>query len=129
MPISLKGEVLAFNVRETLQLTREGYRYARNWKAAHLLEVGSHDNGLGLPKGDYNIERVFENGRVQLRDMRGRQNRVQPSKIDPNGQLTRLKLSKEKRIKVPEREGTHVPDSNQSAGHGMNHAENTTTTG
>src|SRR3546814_11913446 len=79
MPISLKGEVLAFNVRETLQLTREGYRYARNWKAAHLLEVGSHDNGLGLPKGDYHIERVFENGRVQLRDMRGRKHRVERS--------------------------------------------------
>src|SRR3546814_9494705 len=94
MPISLKGEVLAFNVRETLQLTREGYRYARNWKAAHLLEVGSHDNGLGLPKGDYHIERVFENGRVQLRDMRGRKHRVEPSKIDPNGKLNRLKLSR-----------------------------------
>src|SRR3546814_15479898 len=74
---------------ETLQLTREEYRYARNWKAAHLLEVGSHDNGLGLPKGDYHIERVFENGRVQLRDMRGRKHRVEPSKIDPNGKLNR----------------------------------------
>src|SRR3546814_5475220 len=77
---TLKGEGRAFNVRETLQLTREEYRYARNWKAAHLLEVGSHDNGLGLPKGDYHIERVFENGRVQLRDMRGRKHRVEPDR-------------------------------------------------
>src|SRR3546814_20878720 len=49
---TLKGEGRAFNVRETLQLTREEYRYARNWKAAHLLDVGSHDNGLGLPQGE-----------------------------------------------------------------------------
>src|SRR3546814_14103978 len=63
---TLKGEGRAFNVRETLQLTREEYRYARNWKAAHLLAVGSHDNGHGMPKGDYHIESVFETDRKRV---------------------------------------------------------------
>src|SRR3546814_11211512 len=49
---TLKGEGRAFNVRETLQLTSEEYRYARNWRAAHFIEVGRPDNGLGLPKGN-----------------------------------------------------------------------------
>lgn len=116
---TLKGEGRAFNVRETLQLTREEHRYARNWKAAQFLEVGSRDNGLGLPKGDYNIERVFDNGRVELRDMRGRKHRVEPAKIVPNGKLNRLKLSNEKRIEVHEGERIRWTENDQRAGRGM----------
>lgn len=116
---TLKGEGRPFNVRETLQLTREEYRYARNWKAAQFLEVGSRDNGLGLPKGDYHIDRVFENGRVELRDMRGRKHRVEPATIDPNGKLNRLKLSNEKRIEVHEGERIRWTDSDKRDGRGM----------
>ena len=116
---TLKGDGRAFNVRETLQLTREEYRYARNWREAQFLEVGGRDNGLGLAKGDYRVERVFENGRVELRDMRGRKHRVEPMKIDPNGKLNRLKLSNEKRIEVHEGERIRWTDSDKRDGRGM----------
>ena len=74
---------------------------------------------MGLPKGDYRIERVFENGRVELRDMRGRKHRVEPMKIDPNGKLNRLKLSNEKLIDVHEGERIRWTDSDKRDGRGM----------
>src|SRR3546814_7188513 len=73
---TLQGEGRAFNVRETVPLTREEYRYARNWRQAEFLEVGGRDNGLGLAKGDYRIARIFDNGKVDLVDMRGKKHRV-----------------------------------------------------
>ncbi len=116
---TLKGDGRAFNVRETVQLTREEYRYARNWRQAQFLEVGSRDNGLGLPKGDYRIARVFDNGKIDLVDMRGKKHRVEPIKIDPTGKLNRLKLSNEKRIEVHEGERIRWTDSDKRDGRGM----------
>jgi len=116
---TLQGEGRAFNVRETVQLTREEYRYARNWRQAQFLEVGSRDNGLGLAKGDYRIARIFDNGKVDLVDMRGKKRRVEPIKIDPTGKLNRLKLSNEKRIEVHEGERIRWTDSDKRDGRGM----------
>ena len=116
---TLQGEGRAFNVRETVQLTREEYRYARNWRQAQFLEVGSRDNGLGLAKGDYRIARIFDNGKVDLVDMRGKKHRVEPIKIDPTGKLNRLKLSNEKRIEVHEGERIRWTDSDKRDGRGM----------
>ena len=116
---TLQGEGRAFNVRETVQLTREEYRYARNWRQAEFLEVGSRDNGLGLAKGDYRIARIFDNGKVDLVDMRGKKHRVEPIKIDPTGKLNRLKLSNEKRIEVHEGERIRWTDSDKRDGRGM----------
>src|SRR3546814_10391444 len=116
---TLSGDGRAFNVRETLQLTREEYRYARNWRDAQFLEIGSRENGLGLAKGDYHVVRVFDNGRVELRDMRGQKHRVEPFKIDPAGKLNRLKLSTEKRIEVHEGERIRWTDSDKRDGRGM----------
>lgn len=116
---TLQGEGRAFNVRETVQLTREEYRYARNWRQAEFLEVGSRDNGLGLAKGDYRIARIFDNGKVDLVDMRGKKHRVEPIKIDPTDKLNRLKLSNEKRIEVHEGERIRWTDSDKRDGRGM----------
>lgn len=116
---TLQGEGRAFNVRETVQLTREEYRYARNWRQAQFLEVGSRDNGLGLAKGDYRIARIFDNGKIDLVDMRGKKHRVEPIKIDPTGKLNRLKLSNEKRIEVHEGERIRWTDSDKRDGRGM----------
>lgn len=116
---TLQGEGRAFSVRETVQLTREEYRYARNWRQAQFLEVGSRDNGLGLAKGDYRIARIFDNGKVDLVDMRGKKHRVEPIKIDPTGKLNRLKLSNEKRIEVHEGERIRWTDSDKRDGRGM----------
>lgn len=123
---TLQGEGRAFNVRETIQLTREEYRYARNWKHAQFLEVGSRDNGLGLAKGDYRIDRVFDNGKIDLRDMRGKKHRVEPMKIDPTGKLNRLKLSNEKRIEVHEGERIRWTDTDKRDGRGMDNAAKAT---
>src|SRR3546814_11695933 len=97
---TLQGEGRAFNVRETVPLTREEYRYARNWRQAEFLEVGGRDNGLGLAKGDYRIARIIDNGKVDLVDMRGKTHSVEPIKLDPPGQLNRLQPTNETRNEV-----------------------------
>lgn len=116
---TLQGAGRAFNVREAIQITNEEYRYARNWRQAQFLEVGSRNNGLGLPRGDYRIERVFQNGRVELTDMRGRRHRVDPLRIDPTADEHRLKLSNEKRIEVHDGERIRWTDSDKRDGRGM----------
>src|SRR3546814_4620420 len=93
---------MAIKVLERDPITRKEYRYASNWRQAKFLEVGGRDNGLGLAKGDYRIARIFDNGKVDLVDMRGKKHRVEPNKIDPTGKLNRLKLSNEQRIEVHE---------------------------
>src|SRR3546814_8923657 len=95
---------MAIKVLERDPITRKEYRYASNWRQAEFLEVGGRDYGLGLAKGDYRIARIFDNGKVDLVDMRGKKHRVEPIKIDPTGKLNRLKLSNEKRIEVHEGE-------------------------
>src|SRR3546814_6986408 len=82
-----------------------------SYTEAYFLEVGGRENGLGLAKGDYRIDRVFDNGKVDLRDMRGKKHRVEPIKIEPTGKLNRLKLSNEKRIEVHEGERIRWTDS------------------
>src|SRR3546814_9646765 len=65
------------------------------------------------------IDRGFEKGKVDLRDMRGKKHRVEPIKIEPTGKLNRLKLSNEKRIEVHEGERIRWTDSDKRDGRGM----------
>src|SRR3546814_14607247 len=83
---TLQGEGRAFNVRETVPLTREEYRYARKWRQAEFLEVGGRDNGLGLAKGDYRIARILVHVKDDLVDIREQKQRVENHKIDHTGQ-------------------------------------------
>src|SRR3546814_15361713 len=102
---------MAITFRETYQLNRKEDGYSRNWREAQFLGVGGRDKGLGRTKGDYRIDRVFDNCKVDLRNMRGKKHRVEPIKIEPTGKLNRLKLSNEKRIEVNEGERIRWTDS------------------
>ena len=116
---TLKGEGRNFNVREGLNLTHEELRYAKNWKAAQFLEVGSKDNPLGLAQGDYHIKEVRSDGRIILNDMRGKAHKIDPRKIDPTNRNDRLHLANEKTIKVHENERIRWTDSDKRNGRGM----------
>lgn len=116
---ALLGEGREFHIRESLNLTREELRYARNWAAARYLEVGSRTNPLGLAPGDYRIERVQANDRVVLRDMQGRSHRVDPRRINVAGRDDRLRLANEKAIQVHRHERIRWTDSDKRPGRGM----------
>ena len=116
---TLKGEGRNFNVREGLNLTHEELRYAKNWKAAQFLEVGSKDNPLGLAQGDYHIKEVRSDGRIILNDMRGKAHKIDPRKIDPTNRNDRLHLANEKTIKIHENERIRWTDSDKRNGRGM----------
>ncbi|MCO4091554.1 MAG: conjugative relaxase [Sphingorhabdus sp.] len=116
---SIFGEGRNFNVRESVQLAHEELRYAQNWREAEFLEVGSKYNSLGLQPGDYRIERVYDNGRIGLSDIKGRKLRIDPLRIDPNKSSEALKLANEKAIKVHEGETIRWTASDKKAGRDM----------
>jgi hypothetical protein len=120
---SLIGEGRNFNVRENVQLTHEELRYAQNWREAEFLEVGSKYNSLGLKPGDYRIERVYDNGRIGLSDMKGQKLRIDPLRIDPNKSSEALKLANEKAIKVHEGERIRWTASDKKEGREMIHSK------
>lgn len=116
---SILGEGRNFNVRETVQLAHEELRYAQNWRDAEFLEVGSKYNSLGLQPGDYRIERVYENGRIGLSNIRGQKLRIDPLRIDPNKRSEALSLANEKAIKVHEGERIRWTASDKKDGRDM----------
>lgn len=120
---SLIGEGRNFNVRENVQLTHEELRYAQNWREAEFLEVGSKYNSLGLKPGDYRIERVYDNGRIGLSDIKGQKLRIDPLRIDPNKSSEALKLANEKAIKVHEGERIRWTASDKKEGREMIHSK------
>jgi hypothetical protein len=97
---TLTGEGRVLTVRERVNVAHEELRYAHFWKDARILEVGDSRNGLGLDRGDYRIERIYVNGRIGLRDDRGRRHRIDPAKIDPTNRRDGLQLSNDKTIRV-----------------------------
>ncbi|MBV1692718.1 conjugative relaxase [Novosphingobium sp. G106] len=101
---TLTGEGRVLTVRERVNVAHEELRYAHFWKDARILEVGDSRNSLGLDRGDYRIERIYANGRIGLRDERGRRNRIDPAKIDPMNRRDGLQLSNDKTIRVHEGE-------------------------
>lgn len=116
---TLKGDGRVLQVREQVNLTHEEMRYARFWRAAHFLEVARGENSLGLPRGDYRIERVFDNGRVGLIDAQGERHRIEPRKIDPRTLRDGLRLAVEKEIAVHEGERIRWTDSDKREGRGL----------
>ncbi len=116
---TLQGEGRNFNVRDRPNHTHEELRYAKTWKDAQFLEVGSKNNPLGLAPGDYHIKEVRTDGRVILSDMRGKTHKIDPRKIDPTNRNDRLQLANEKTIKVHENEQIRWTDSDKRNGRGM----------
>ncbi|MBV1692467.1 hypothetical protein KRR38_33745 [Novosphingobium sp. G106] len=101
---TLTGEGRVLTVRERVNVAHEALRYAHFWKDARILEVAHPRNSLGLDRGDYRIERIYANGRIGLRDERGRRNRIDPAKFDPMNRRDGLQLKNDKTIRVHEGE-------------------------
>lgn len=110
---TLTGEGRNFNVRETVSLTHEELRYSQNWRQAEFLEIGSTKNSLNLAKGDYRIEKIYENGRVQISDMKGNKAKIDPSKIAIGRKNEAISLANETSVKIHEGEKIRWTDNDK----------------
>lgn len=113
---TLGGEGRGFVVRERVNLTHEDLRYARNWTAASVVEIGSAQNRLGLAPGDYRIRDVRSDGTVVVAGARGKTFRVDPRKINPTDRNDRIALSSEKSIRVHDNEHIRWTHSDKTRG-------------
>lgn len=98
---TIKGEGLTLTVRETINLTREDLRYAKNYERGQILEVTGKVPELGLHRGTFNVSDVLKNGKVEL-EHNGRKFKIDPQKIDPKIERDRLELSQPKTLKLHE---------------------------
>ncbi|GAY24722.1 MULTISPECIES: MobF family relaxase [Sphingobium] len=99
---TLKGEGIHLTIFERVNMTREELRYAANYRAGQVLEVGRGGaNDVGLKAGRYDVLKVHANGRVDLTDGR-RKIRFDPARLSPTEQRDRLQLSEKKGLHLRE---------------------------
>ena len=103
---TLRGEGIKVEVYERVNLTREELRYAKNYRAGQVLEVGRGDaREVGLKGGRYDVVKVHANGKVDLRS--GRQRVLfDPQKLAPLSVRDQLQLSEKKAVQI--REGDRI---------------------
>lgn len=97
---TLQGEGLALTRLESLHLTREELRFARNYHPGQVLEVHGKDKPAGLEQGAYDVVRVNSKGVVTLRDADGQQHRLRPGALDPTNNRDTLALSARETIHI-----------------------------
>ncbi|WP_313803278.1 MobF family relaxase [Sphingobium sp.] len=99
---TLKGAGIQLTIFERVNTTREELRYAANYRAGQVLEVGRGGaRDVGLKAGRYDVLKVHANGRVDLADGR-RKIRFDPARLSPTEQRDRLQLSEKKGVHLRE---------------------------
>lgn len=97
---TLKGDGRELKVLEPVNFTREELRYSESYKPGLMLDVRVRNNDLGLRPGQYKVERVFRNGKVELKDARGGRHRLDPQKIRIDQKREQMGLAAEKTIRL-----------------------------
>lgn len=103
-----RGEIglasLALSVLERVNLTNEELRYAQNYAPGMVLDVSDRGEGLRLPKGRADVERVDAvAGIVKVRTADGRERSFRPDRLRPAGE-PRVQLYERKELTIHERD-------------------------
>ncbi|HEX7855178.1 MAG TPA: AAA family ATPase, partial [Sphingobium sp.] len=80
----------------------EQLRYAHHYTVGQTLTVTGQIREVGLGRGQYQVSRIFDNGKVQLTGPNGRNLRFDPQKIDPSITRSRLELSNLETLRIYE---------------------------
>ncbi|KPH63555.1 MobF family relaxase [Novosphingobium sp. ST904] len=99
---TLKGDGLYITVHDKISKEREQLRYAHHYTMGQTLTVTGQVREVGLGRGQYQVARVFENGKVQVTGPGGRSIRFDPQRIDPAIRRDRLELSALQTVKIHE---------------------------
>lgn len=99
---SIKGDGLYVTIQESVSTVREEFRYAHTYKVGQTLNATGHVPEAGIQRGQYEVTRVFGNGKVELQGESGRKLRFDPQKIDPVNKQNRLEVSTLNTVKIHE---------------------------
>ncbi|MBF7013896.1 MobF family relaxase [Novosphingobium resinovorum] len=99
---SIKGDGLDVTIQESVSTVREEFRYAHTYKVGQTLNATGHVPEAGIQRGQYEVTRVFGNGKVEIRGETGRKLRFDPQKIDPVNKQNRLEISTLKTVAIHE---------------------------
>ena len=113
---TLQGDGIELKVLEQVNYTREELRYADSYKPGLTLDVRVRGNELGLRPGQYKVDRVFQNGKVELKDAGGKRHRIDPQKIQPDQKREKMGLAAEKSIRVYEGDRIRWTDNDKKRG-------------
>lgn len=99
---TLKGDGLDLTVHDRVSKEREQLRYAHHYTVGQTLTVTGQIREVGLGRGQYHVNRILENGKVQLTGPNGRNLRFDPQKIDPSITRSRLELCNLETLRIYE---------------------------
>ncbi len=100
---SLKGDGLILRVNEAVDRTREEMRYAKSYEPGLTLEVWRRGTAVGLERGEYQVTRVFANGKVEI-ERGGRRTTFKPEQLPSSLKEDPLKLAVTKVVRIHEGE-------------------------
>jgi|LADL02.1.fsa_nt_gi conjugative relaxase-like TrwC/TraI family protein len=99
---TLKGDGLYVTVHDRVSKEREQLRYAHHYTVGQTLTVTGQVREVGLGRGQYQVSRIFDNGKVQITGPNGRNIRFDPQRIDPAIRRDRLELTTLQTLKIHE---------------------------
>ncbi|GLK45524.1 MULTISPECIES: MobF family relaxase [Novosphingobium] len=99
---TLKGDGLYVTVHDRISKEREQLRYAHHYTVGQTLTVTGQVREVGLGRGQYQVSRIFDNGKVQITGPNGRAIRFDPQRIDPAIRRDRLELTTLQTLKIHE---------------------------
>ncbi|PNU05427.1 MobF family relaxase [Novosphingobium guangzhouense] len=99
---TLKGDGLDVTVHDRVSKEREQLRYAHHYTVGQTLTVTGQVREVGLGRGQYQVSRIFDNGKVQITGPNGRNIRFDPQRIDPAIRRDRLELTTLQTLKIHE---------------------------
>ncbi len=97
----LKGDGITVQTLQSANTTREELRYASSYSRGQILEARMDVREINLGKGQWEVTRVHQNGKVEL-TKDGKNRTIDPSRIDPNHKFDRMSLMDRKEIKLHE---------------------------
>lgn len=97
----LKGDGVTVKTLQSANTTREELRYASSYSRGQILEARMDVREINLGKGQWEVTRVHQNGKVEL-TKDGKNRTIDPSRLDPNHKFDRMSLMDRKEIKLHE---------------------------
>ena len=111
----LKGDGLAIDVIQNVNVEREDLRYAKTYKPGQRLEIKGRVDELKLDRGVAEVRGTLPNGNVEI-VKNGRSIKFNPQKIDPMIDKDRMSLATLETIQIHEGDRVRWTDNDKDRG-------------
>lgn len=112
---TLKGDGLAIEVIQNVNVEREDLRYAKTYKTGQRLAIKGRVDELKLDRGVAEVRGTLPNGKVEI-IKNGRSIKFNPQKIDPMIDVDRMSLATLETIQIYEGDRIRWTDNDKDRG-------------